>query len=90
MKKITVAIAFAVLLLFLSFLSCGPQTKEETIKEESFGAAPVKVFKVKEQKISEKLFYTGVIGAWRKIVMTPDIGGKIAKIHVEEGDIVNK
>lgn len=90
MKKITAAIAFAVLLLFLSLLSCGPQTKEETIKEESFGAAPVKVFKVKEQKISEKLFYTGVIEAWRKIVITPDIGGKIAKIHVEEGDIVKK
>lgn len=90
MKKITAAIAFAVLLLFLSFLSCGPQTKEETIKEESFGAAPVKVFKVKEQKISEKLFYTGVVEAWRKIVITPDIGGKIAKIHVEEGDIVKK
>jgi len=90
MKKIKVAKTFVVLFLFLSFLSCGPQNKEETIKEESSGAAPVKVFKVKRQKISEKLSYTGVIEAWKKIIITPDIGGKIAKIHVEEGDNVKK
>jgi len=90
MKKIKVAKIFVVLFLFLAFLSCGPQNKEETIKEESSGAAPVKVFKVKRQKISEKLSYTGVIKAWKKIIITPDIGGKIAKIHVEEGDNVKK
>lgn len=90
MKKIKVAKTFVVLFLFLSFLSCGTQNKEETIKEESSGATPVKVFKVKRQKISEKLSYTGVIEAWKKIIITPDIGGKIAKIHVEEGDNVKK
>lgn len=90
MKKIKVAKVIVVLLLFLSFLSCKPQNREEDIKEESFSAAPVKVFRVKKQKISEKLFYTGVIEAWKKINITPDIGGKIAKIHVQEGDRVKK
>ena len=88
MKKIKFVKVFVALFLFLSFFSCRPQNKKEEVKEESFGAAPVKVFKVKKQKISEKLFYTGVIEAWKKINITPDVGGKIAKIHVEEGEKV--
>jgi RND family efflux transporter MFP subunit len=46
--------------------------------------------KVKKQKISEKLFYTGLIEPGEKINITPDVGGKIAKIYVEEGDFVRK
>jgi RND family efflux transporter MFP subunit len=77
-------------LLFLSVLTCRQPEREEGTTEEKFGVAPVKVFKVQRQKISERLFYTGVIEAWEKINVTPDIGGKIAKIHVEEGDVVQK
>ena len=77
-------------ILFLSFAVCRQPAADEGKKDESFGSAPVKVFKVKRQKISEKLFYTGVIEAWNKINVTPDIGGKIARIHVEEGDRVEK
>ncbi len=80
----------AVWILFFSFLTCRPPEGEEGGTEEKFAAAPVKVFKVRRQKISERLFYTGVIEAWNKINVTPDIGGKIAKIHVEEGDVVQK
>jgi RND family efflux transporter MFP subunit len=90
MKKKAKVKALVSLAIFLSFLSCRPQNKVEEIKKESFGAAPVKVFKIKKQKISEKLFYTGVIEAWKTINITPDLGGKIAKIHVEEGDRVEK
>lgn len=88
MKKLTSGKTLISLLIFLSFLSCRPQTKEESKKEESFGATPVKVFKVRKQKISEKVLYTGTIEAWRKINITPDIGGKIDKILVKEGDRV--
>ncbi len=77
-------------LLFFSFITCRSPEVEEGTAEEIFAAAPVKVFKVRRQKISERLFYTGVIEAWNKISITPDIGGKIAKIHVEEGDVVQK
>jgi len=93
MTKVTVEKAIAVLILFLSLFACRSQSKEgnaKKAKEETFGAAPVKVFKVKKQKISEKLFYTGVIEAWKKINITPDVGGKIAKIHVQEGDRVEE
>ena len=90
MKKIMVAIICVSLLLFLLLFSCRTQSKEQTKEEESFGATPVKVFEVRRQKISEKLHYTGVIEAWKKINITPDVGGKIAKIHVEEGDMVRE
>jgi RND family efflux transporter MFP subunit len=90
MKKIMMVKVFVALFLLLSFLSCRPPEKKEGVEDESFGAAPVKVFEVKKQKISEKLFYTGVIEALKNINITPDVGGKIAKIHVEEGEKVLK
>ncbi len=70
--------------------SCRPPGPEEKAKEETFGATPVKVVKVIRQRISEKLNYTGTIEAIRKINITPDIAGKIARINVEEGDRVEK
>ncbi len=85
MVKVCVA-----LFLLLSILSCRPPEKKEALEEESFGAASVKVFEVKKQKISEKLHYTGVIEALKNVNITPDVGGKIAKIHVEEGERVRE
>ncbi|MFA9453278.1 MAG: efflux RND transporter periplasmic adaptor subunit [Candidatus Aminicenantaceae bacterium] len=76
--------------LALNLLACQPAEQEEAAAEQTYGAAQVKVFKVRKQKISEKLLYTGVIGARKKIVINPDIGGKIASIHVEEGDRVRQ
>jgi RND family efflux transporter MFP subunit len=90
MRQIKLKSALIVLLLCLSLLTCQQQKSEEGAQEESLVAAPVKVFKVQRQMISEKLFYTGVIEAWKKINITPDIGGKISIIHVEEGDLVQK
>ena len=69
-------------------VGCGQQKKEATAETETTGAAPVKVMKVARQKISEKLSFTGTLEAWRKQSITPDIGGKVARIHVREGDRV--
>jgi RND family efflux transporter MFP subunit len=69
-------------------LNCKPPEQQEVVAEQTFGAAAVKVYEVKRQKISEKLFYTGLIEARKKIVINPDIGGKIDKIYVEAGDRV--
>ena len=90
MKKHIAGYVMGVLLAALALVGCKSPAQEETVTEESFGAAMVKVFQVKEQKISEKLFYTGLIEARNKIVINPEIGGKIAKIYVEEGDRVNE
>jgi RND family efflux transporter MFP subunit len=87
MKKLILT-GFAIVLL-LSFLCCRAQEQEEA-QEESFGAALVTVYKVSKQRISEKLVFTGVIEAWQTMNVTPEIGGRIAKIYVEEGDRVRK
>jgi len=83
-----------ILLIFLAFgilSSCKPKPKPEAKGQaQTFGAAPVKVFKAVRMNISEKLFYTGTIEAWQKINLTPDVGGKIARILVNEGDRVSK
>jgi len=77
-------------LIAVFVLTCNVPLQEEESEEELGGAAPVKVTEVKKQKISEKIFYTGLIEAREKIVITPEVGGKIAKIHVEEGERVYK
>jgi RND family efflux transporter MFP subunit len=80
----------AVISLFLVvWSSCRPQKKQE-VKDEKLSAAPVKIFRVLRQKISEKLFYTGTLEAWQRVIITPDIGGKIAHIYVNEGDRVSQ
>ncbi len=84
----TVLVIFAFFGLAL-FWGCRSE-KKQTSAEETFGAAPVRVFKVRKQRISEKLVYTGTLEAWQKINVTPDVGGKIARIYVNEGDRVNK
>ena len=79
-------------LIFAAFfiMSCQTPDSQEEAAEESFGAAPVKVYKVRRQRISENLFYTGLIEASKEINITPDVPGKIASIHVEEGDRVRQ
>jgi RND family efflux transporter MFP subunit len=78
-------------LVFAVLPSCKrPQKTDAKGAAQTFGAAPVKVFKVVRQRISEKLFYTSTIEASQKINLTPEVGGKIARILVNEGDRVSK
>ncbi len=77
-------------LLSLLMLSCQPPKNTEETEEMTLAANPVKVFKAKREKISEKQFFTGLIEAWNKMNVTPDVGGKIAKIYVEEGERVKE
>jgi len=86
-KKI--AYAGLTIVLIFAFLCCKPQEQEE-IQEESYGAALVSVFKVSKQRISEKLVFTGVIEAWQTMNVMPEVGGRIAKIYVDEGQRVQK
>jgi RND family efflux transporter MFP subunit len=87
MKNLKTAVLISIAVALVA--SCRPQKKQEA-KGQTFGAAPVKVFKVARRRISEKLFYTGTLEAWQKITITPDVGGKIARIYVNEGDRVAK
>jgi RND family efflux transporter MFP subunit len=69
-------------------VSCQKPASKETAAAETYGATPVKVFKVRRERITEKIAYTGTLEAWTKINITPEVGGKIARIYVEEGDRV--
>lgn len=78
-------------LIFLTFVYCQkPAEKKTTGSGAELKAAPVKVYKVIRQKISEKLIYTATLEAWKKQAITPDISGKVARIYVSEGDRVIK
>ncbi len=90
MLKSIVSKVIMVSLLSILMFSCRPPQRTEEGREESLAAAPVKVFKVQRQRISEKLLYTGLIEAWNKVNITPEVGGKIAKIYVEEGERVKE
>jgi RND family efflux transporter MFP subunit len=90
MKKLTAIGMSLIVILCLSLLSCQPPQRGQEAPEETFGSALVRVMEVKRQKVSEKLFFTGIIEAWQTVNVTPEVGGKIAKIYVEEGDSVRK
>ncbi|MFW6139803.1 MAG: efflux RND transporter periplasmic adaptor subunit [Acidobacteriota bacterium] len=78
----------ALLTVFIS--ACNVPLQDEEGEAALGGAAPVKVTEVMRQKISEKVYCTGLIEAREKIVITPETGGKIAKIYVDEGERVQR
>jgi RND family efflux transporter MFP subunit len=71
-------------------VACKKPASKEAASAGTFGAAPVKVFKARRERITEKITYTGTLEAWNKINITPEVGGKIARIYVQEGDRVAK
>ncbi|MGB9836094.1 MAG: efflux RND transporter periplasmic adaptor subunit [Candidatus Saccharicenans sp.] len=80
-----------VILLLVAFMACQkPAQKVSGSGQVETKASPVKVYKVKRQKVSEKLVYTATVEPWKKQVITPDISGKVARIYVAEGDRVHK
>jgi RND family efflux transporter MFP subunit len=88
MRTSRIVIALAALAVVAAASCKKPAAK--SVADETFGAAPVKVFKARRQKITEKITYTGTLEAWNKINITPETGGKIARIVVNEGDRVAK
>jgi len=85
---------FALVVLAAAALSAVAACKKPAAKADpsapTFGAAPVKVFKAARERITEKITYTGTLEALNKINITPEVGGKIARIYVEAGDRVAK
>ncbi|MCJ7580640.1 MAG: efflux RND transporter periplasmic adaptor subunit [Candidatus Aminicenantes bacterium] len=90
MKRLSITKISVLFLAALFIGSCQPKDSQDNVAEESFGAAPVKVYKINRQRISENLFYMGLIEAWKERNISPDVAGKIAAIYVEEGDRVQK
>ncbi|MCR4396229.1 MAG: efflux RND transporter periplasmic adaptor subunit, partial [Candidatus Saccharicenans sp.] len=76
-------------IMFLLLVAC-QKPAQKAATEDEFSVAPVKVYRVKKQKVSEKLVYTATLEAWKRQAITPDISGKIARIYVNEGDRVKQ
>ncbi|MFW6160374.1 MAG: efflux RND transporter periplasmic adaptor subunit [Acidobacteriota bacterium] len=87
MKKIGLILT---ILFLMSLYSCQPQAKDEADEPQAAGITPVKTFQVKKESISEKLYLTGMLEAWRQANVTSEVGGKIARIYVEEGQVVKE
>ncbi|MCX6559463.1 MAG: efflux RND transporter periplasmic adaptor subunit [Candidatus Aminicenantes bacterium] len=91
MKYLRLVAAFVLIVLAASTLpACKPSAKEAANPSAAAGAAAtvVSVVPAARQTVSEKLTYTGTLEAWRKINITPETGGKVARILVEEGQRV--
>jgi RND family efflux transporter MFP subunit len=86
-NHLPIALAVAALMLTAA-VACKKPAAKPGAAEETLGAAPVKVFKVRRDRIVEKISYTSTLEAWTKINITPEVGGKIARIDVQEGDRV--
>ena len=86
-KLVIVALAAVALAAAIACKKPAATTAEQA---ETYGAAPVKVYKVDRARITEKITYTGTLEALTKINITPEVGGKIARIYAEAGDRVAK
>jgi len=86
-KLIIVTLAAAAL---AAAIACKKPAATTAGDSETYGAAPVKVYKVERARITEKITYTGTLEALTKINITPEVGGKISRIYAEAGDRVAK
>lgn len=82
--------AAAACCLLIASGACRKGADHTEAREELLAAAPVKAVRVARDTISERLKYTGTVEARKSITITPDVGGKIARIHVREGDRVSR
>jgi membrane fusion protein (multidrug efflux system) len=73
--------------LMLNFLT-GCQARQE--KEKAIETIPVKVLKVKLQRLSESLEYVGDIKAQDEVIVYPKVSGKIIEKVKEDGSIIEK
>ena len=86
MKRIIHVTVLAALVMGITLISCkAPKKAAQAGGQEVQEVTNVKAFRVVRERISAKVSYTGTLEANKKIAITPDIGGKIARINVREG-----
>jgi len=90
-KKARLIPLMMVSVIFFSWLiGCRQTAVDEKQASAEVAPNPVRVISVAREEISEKLTYTGIIEAWQQVNVTPEIAGKVARIYVNEGDLVQK
>jgi len=89
MSRKTIIVIVTLLVLAFGLAGCRPAKKEAGAgATAAVQATSVKTFRVIRQKVSEKISFTATLEADKKITITPETGGKIARIFVREGDRV--
>lgn len=78
-----------VFIIGIGLLAGGCSRKSSTTKKV-VSAIPVEVATVKTGNLRKVFSFTGNIEAWRQVNVVPDVGGKVAKIYVEVGDLVTR
>ncbi len=69
-------------------LLTGGCSRRSSTDKEVISAIPVEVTTIKTGDLRKVFSFTGNIEPWRQLNVVPDVGGKVAKIHVEVGDRV--
>ncbi len=81
---------FGLLLPVLALVfGCGAG-REASEDATALSAAVVKVAPAQRKSIARTIRHTGQVDAWRVAHITPEVGGRIAAIYVQEGDRVRK
>ena len=90
MKKIYFPLILVALLM--GSIACQPKqnSSDDTAKNDSLKAIPVKVLTLAEVEESNELSYATSISANETVYLAPASPGRVDKIHVEIGDRVSK
>ncbi len=75
--------------LVLILAGCAGKARKEKEKATEV-AFKVGVVEVDRGRVMRVLKYTGIVEAWKKANIVPEIAGKIARIYVDEGQRVKK
>ena len=84
-RKSKYILGASLVLLALLFCSCTPKEEKTAKPEKKKFALPVQVGKVVYRNISDEVRTVGNIQAERRVTITSEIRGKVARIAVEEG-----
>jgi RND family efflux transporter MFP subunit len=89
MKRTILIIILAVTIAVFALVSCRSGKKEPAVPA-AVPETAVKTYRLARQNVAETITYTGTLEALKKTSITPENGGKVAKILVREGDAVRQ
>ena len=90
MKSSTPILILVVLLVLavgvVTFLNRLEKGRGELVKELRRTRSPVHTVMVRPADLSEIVTHTGALQANRDVVLTPEVAGKVTRVHLELGD----
>lgn len=87
-KQLTFIFSYTLIAFFFVLSGCSKKVAEK--QSDTITTVPVEVTTAKNGSLKKILTYIGTIEAWEEVDIVPNIAGKIARIHVKEGDRIKK